>query len=82
LELPAWFAATTHVPAPVNVNVLPETEHGPEDQLKLTPNPELAEAERTMGETPYVTGDEGAVNDIVCDAAPIVSVVEEREIPL
>jgi hypothetical protein len=74
LELPAWFAAITQVPVPVIVNVLPETEHGPEDQLKLTASPELVEADRAIGETPSLTGDEGAVKAMACDAWVTVSV--------
>jgi hypothetical protein len=40
------------VPAPVTVNVLPATEHGPEDTLKVTPRLELAVALREIGDTP------------------------------
>jgi hypothetical protein len=59
----------------VIVNELPETVHGP-DALKLTPSPELAVAESAIGETPYVTGDEGAVKLIDWDAMLIDKVVD------
>jgi UTP-glucose-1-phosphate uridylyltransferase len=40
------------VPAPVTVNVLPETPQGPEEMLKVTDSPELAVALKEIGETP------------------------------
>jgi hypothetical protein len=50
------------------VSVLPLIEPGPETTLKVTLRPEVEEAESVMGDTPYVTGDEGAVKVIVCVA--------------
>ena len=56
------------VPAPVTVKVLPPIEPGPETTLKLTALPEAAPvAVSAMGETPYVTGEDG-VNAMLCDA--------------
>jgi hypothetical protein len=40
------------VPVPVTVSVLPDAEHGPEETLKVTANPELAVALREIGDTP------------------------------
>jgi hypothetical protein len=40
------------VPAPVNVNVLPETVHGPDETPKVTASPELAVALKEIGEIP------------------------------
>jgi hypothetical protein len=50
--LPAWFAATVTVPAPVIVSELPLTVPGPETTLKVTANPEVAVADRLIGLTP------------------------------
>jgi hypothetical protein len=44
--------------------MFPETVAGPERTLKLTANPELANAESEIGDTPYVTGDAGCANVI------------------
>jgi hypothetical protein len=44
---------------------VPETEHDPDDTLKATASPELAEAESEIGDTPYVTGLAGAAKVIV-----------------
>jgi len=60
------------MPGPVIVSVLPEIVAGPETTLKETGKPELEDADSATGETPYVTGDAGAVNVIVCAPAAIV----------
>lgn len=62
------MAATTIVPAPVTVNVLPLIEPGPETKLKLTALLEAPPvAVSMMGEMPYVTGEAG-VKLMLCDA--------------
>jgi hypothetical protein len=62
------LAATTTVPVPVMVNVLPLIVPGPEDTVKATANPDVAVADKVIGLTPYVTGEVGCVKVIVCDA--------------
>jgi hypothetical protein len=57
------------------VKVLPDTEHGPENEVKLTGSPELADADRAIGGTPYVTGVEGGAKLIDCEAGVTVSAV-------
>jgi hypothetical protein len=53
LVLPVWFAATTTVPAPVMVSVLPVILPGPETMLKVTGLPEPPPvALRVIGATP------------------------------
>jgi hypothetical protein len=51
----------------VIVSVLPLTVPGPETILNVTANPELAVADKVIGLTPYVTGEDGAAKVIVCD---------------
>jgi hypothetical protein len=67
------------VPAPVIVKIFPETVAGPDRTLKLTPNPELADAESEIGDTPYITGDAGGANVIDCGAWVIVTVIPALE---
>ena len=72
MVLPAWFAATTMVPAPVTVRVLPVIVPGPETTPKVTAFPEAPPvAVSAIGETPYVTGEDG-VKLMLCDAWVIV----------
>jgi hypothetical protein len=59
----------------VIVKLLPEIDPGPEETLKVTPSPELADADKAMSPTPYITGD-GAGKEIVWDACEIVKVVD------
>ena len=66
----AWFAATTTVPEPVKLSVLPFvplTLPGPETMLKTTGLP-LAPpvATRVTGAAPKLTGVVGGVKLIVC----------------
>lgn len=59
--LPAWLAVTAQDPAPAIASEDPDTEQTPGGvALKLTGRPELAVAERAIGDTPNVT-DAGAV---------------------
>jgi hypothetical protein len=61
VALPVWLAITTHDPAPAIASEDPDTEHTADGvALKLTGRPELAVAERAIGDTPNVT-DAGAV---------------------
>ena len=41
----------TIVPVPVTVSVLPVIDPGPDSTLRLTANPELAVADKVIGET-------------------------------
>jgi hypothetical protein len=53
----------------VIVRVLPEIDPGPETMLKTTALPEAPPvADKEIGATPNVTGEEGAVKVIVCEA--------------
>jgi hypothetical protein len=54
LLLPAWFAVTVTDPAPVIVNIEPETDAGPLT-VWVTGRPEEAVAPSVIGATPYVT---------------------------
>jgi hypothetical protein len=51
------------------VSVLPEIEPGPDATLKVTALPDPPPvADKAIGETPNVTGDDGAVKLMVCGA--------------
>ena len=72
--LAASFAATTTVPTPVMVSVLPLSVPGPEITLYVTALPEApAVAVSVIGAIPYVTGD-AAVKLMVCEAGLTTSV--------
>jgi len=57
--------------------VFPETVQVPEVTLNAIAKPELAVAESAIGDTPYITGDAGAVKLIACDALVTVTVGAE-----
>jgi hypothetical protein len=74
---PAWFAATTTVPTPVIVSVLPLTDPGPLTTSKVTALPEAPPvAKSAIGETPYVTGEERGANVMVCVACVMLKLTE------
>ena len=55
------------VPTPVTVSMLPLIDPGPETTLKATLSPDVAIALSEIGDTPYVTGENGE-KLMVCDA--------------
>jgi hypothetical protein len=77
---PAWLAVTAQDPAPAIASEDPDTEHTPDGVvLKLTGRPELAVAERAIGDTPNVT-DAGAVKVMLWDALLTVNVTGTVEV--
>jgi len=69
---PDWLAVTVQVPTPVIDRMEPEIEQDPA-ALNVTVNPELAEADKVMGETPYITEAGLDASVIVCEALVIVT---------
>ena len=77
MALPAWLAVTTQDPTPAIASEDPDTEHTPDGvALKLTGRPELAVADRAIGEAPAATGDASALKVIDCDACLTVTVCD------
>jgi hypothetical protein len=75
VPFPTWFAATTTVPTPVKVSVLPEIVAGPDFTLNVTTSPEVAVgAVIVNGEIPKTLSPIAAKDPSVCVVTGAASV--------